>query len=396
MVDVAAFSGPARRADVAPFHVMEVLSAAQARQRTHGDVISLAAGQPTAGAPRPVREAAELALREQNLGYTVQLGIPELREAIAGHYDRRYGLEVSPDDVIVTTGSSGGFMLSFLAAFDAGDRVAMARPGYPAYRNLLSALGCEVVEFATDERTRFQPTVELLDELGPINGLVVASPTNPAGTALPPGELAAIAGWCSSHGVQLVSDEIYHGISYGTELGCAWASSAESIVLGSFSKYFAMTGWRLGWMLVPHRLHRAVDVLTGNLNICAPALAQHAAVAAFEPESYAELDGHVAHYSTNRDLLVAGLRDIGLDRIAPIDGAFYAYVDVSAHTTDSLSWCQRLLADTGVAITPGIDFDPVDGGKFVRFSFAGATDEVTEGVRRLGAWLESGGTPAFP
>ncbi|TNC26091.1 pyridoxal phosphate-dependent aminotransferase [Amycolatopsis alkalitolerans] len=385
MVD---FPGPSRRSSVAPFHVMDVLSAAQARQRTHGDVISLAAGQPTAGAPRPVLAAAERALREQNLGYTVQLGIPELREAIAGHYDHRYGLEVSPEDVIVTTGSSGGFMLSFLAAFDAGDRVAMARPGYPAYRNLLSALGCEVVEFQTDESTRFQPTVALLEGLGPISGLVVASPTNPAGTALPPAELAAIDGWCSARGVQLISDEIYHGISYDIELACAWQTGRESIVLGSFSKYFAMTGWRLGWMLVPRRLHRAVDVLTGNLNICAPALAQHAAVAAFEPESYAELDGHVEHYRANRDLLLDGLREIGLDRVAPVDGAFYAYVDVSKHTTESLSWCQRLLADTGVAITPGIDFDPVHGGEYVRFSFAGAGEELTEGVRRLGAWLE--------
>ncbi|WP_431874079.1 pyridoxal phosphate-dependent aminotransferase [Amycolatopsis sacchari] len=396
MAQTPTFPGPSRRADVAPFHVMEVLSAAEARRRTHGDVISLAAGQPTAGAPRPVLEAAERALRERNLGYTVQLGIPELREAIAGHYDRRYGLDVSPEDVIVTTGSSGGFQLSFLAAFDAGDRVAMARPGYPAYRNLLSALGCEVVEFQTDENTRFQPTVEQLDELGPIAGLVVASPTNPAGTVLPPGELAAIAGWCSARGVQLISDEIYHGISYEAELGCAWQSSPEAIVLGSFSKYFAMTGWRLGWMLVPRRLHRAVDVLTGNLNICAPALAQHAAVAAFEPESYAELDGHVAHYRANRDLLLDGLRGIGLDRVAPVDGAFYAYVDVSKHTTESLGWCQRLLADTGLAITPGIDFDPVHGGECVRFSFAGASEDVSEGVRRLGAWLESGGTPVFP
>ncbi|PXY31471.1 pyridoxal phosphate-dependent aminotransferase [Prauserella muralis] len=386
MVDFAPFPGPAQRADVAPFHVMEVLSAAQARQRTHGDVIALCAGQPTAGAPQPVLAAAERALRG-DLGYTVQLGIPELREAIAAHYERGYGLEVGPQDVIVTTGSSGGFLLSFLSAFEAGDRVAMARPGYPAYRNLLAALGCEVVEFATDESTRFQPTTDLLDELGPIQGLIVASPSNPTGTVLPPGELAAIAGWCSSRGVQLVSDEIYHGISYEAELGCAWQTSTEALVLGSFSKYFAMTGWRLGWMLVPQRLHRAVDVLTGNFNICPPALAQQAAVAAFTPESYAELDGHVAHYRANRDLLLKGLAEIGLDRVAPVDGAFYAYVDVSAHTDDSLSWCQRLLADTGVAITPGIDFDPVEGGRFVRFSFAGDSGQLAEGVRRLGDWL---------
>ena len=393
MVDSAVFPGPAARADVAPFHVMEVLAAAQARERGQGDVVVLAAGQPTAGAPGPVREAAHRALREQNLGYTVQLGIPELREAVAGHYVRRYALDVGPEDVVVTTGSSGGFLLSFLSAFEAGDRVAMARPGYPAYRNLLTALGCEVVEFATDEGTRFQPTTALLDELGPIKGLIVASPSNPTGTVLPAGELAAIDGWCSSRGVQLISDEIYHGIVYNGTVSSSWQSGRESLVLGSFSKYFAMTGWRLGWMLVPRRLHRAVEVLSGNFAICPPAIAQYAAVAAFEPESYAELDGHVEHYRSNRDLLVDGLKRIGLDRIAPIDGAFYAYIDVSAYTTDSLSWCQRLLADTGVAIAPGIDFDPVDGGKFARISFAGAAADLEEGIRRIGEWLPSGGTP---
>lgn len=390
MTEHAPFPGPAQRANVPPFHVMDVLSAAQARQRTHGDVVLLAAGQPTAGAPAPVREAAQRALADGDLGYTVQLGIPELREAVAGHYVTRYGLDVSPDEVIMTTGSSGGFLLSFLSAFEPGDRVAMARPGYPAYRNLLSVLGCEVVEFATDERTRFQPTVDLLDELGPINGLVVASPSNPTGTVLPPGELAAIAGWCSSRGVQLVSDEIYHGISYGAEVGCAWQSSRDALVLGSFSKYFAMTGWRLGWLLAPRRLHRAIDVLTGNFTICPPALAQRAAVAAFTPESYAEADAHVEHYRKNRDALLDGLREIGLGKVAPVDGAFYAYVDVSEFTSDSLSWCQRLLADTGVAITPGIDFDPVDGGRFVRLSFAGARADLDEGVRRIGDWLTAG------
>lgn len=383
MVEISPFPPPARRADVAPFHVMEVLSAAEERQRSHGDVVSLAAGQPTAGAPEPVKRAAERALRERNLGYTVQLGIPELREAIAGHYHRRYDLDVSPEDVIVTTGSSGGFLLSFLAAFDAGDRVAMARPGYPAYRNLLAALGCEVVEFPA----RFQPSVDDLDELGPISGLVIASPANPTGTMLSPGELAAIADWCSARGVRVISDEIYHGISYGIEAACTWRHTRESVVLGSFSKYFAMTGWRLGWMLTPRSLHRAVDVLTGNLNICPPVLAQYAAIAAFEPESYAELDGHVNHYRANRDLLLDGLTKIGLDRVAPVDGAFYAYVDVSDHTTDSLNWCRRLLDETGLAITPGIDFDPVDGGKYVRLSFAGAREDVTEAVKRLGAWL---------
>ncbi|MET7990208.1 aminotransferase class I/II-fold pyridoxal phosphate-dependent enzyme [Amycolatopsis sp. NPDC005232] len=387
MVDIGAFGGPALRAGVPPFHVMDVLSAAQARQRSHGDLVSLAAGQPSAAAPEAVRRAAKAALDEHTLGYTEQLGIPELREAVAGHYRRMYDVDVTAQDVVMTTGSSGGFLLSFLSAFDPGARVAMARPGYPAYRNLLKVLGCEVVEFATTVETNFQPTVDLLDELGPLDGLIVASPSNPTGTVLPPGELAAISGWCASHGVQLVSDEIYHGISYEKQLDCAWQYGREALVLGSFSKYFAMTGWRLGWMLVPQRLHRAVDVLTGNFTICPPAIAQHAAVAAFTPESYAEADAHVEHYRRNRDRLFAGLKKIGLDKLAPAEGAFYAYADVSAYTNDSLSWCQRLLADTGVAIAPGVDFDPVDGGKFVRFSFAGATEDVDEGVRRLGEWL---------
>ncbi|ACU98755.1 pyridoxal phosphate-dependent aminotransferase [Saccharomonospora viridis] len=389
MFDSAPFPGPSRRSAVAPFHVMEVLSAAKERQRTHGDVIALCAGQPTAGAPRPVVEAAQRALHEEDLGYTGQLGIPELREAIAGHYERTYGLAVSAEDVIVTTGSSGGFLLSFLAAFDAGARVAMARPGYPAYRNLLSSLGCEVVEFDTDAGTRFQPTTALLEQLGELDGVIVASPSNPTGTVLPPEELEAIARWCEERGVQLISDEIYHGISYGTEVGCAWRFSTEAVVLGSFSKYFAMTGWRLGWMLVPRRLHRAVDVLTGNYNICAPTLAQRAAVAAFTDDSYAELDANVARYRTNRDVLLKGLADIGFGKVAPVDGAFYAYVDVAEHTDDSLTWCRRLLDDTGVAITPGIDFDPVHGGKFVRLSFAGSEAELSEAVERMGAWLRA-------
>ncbi|MFE5568685.1 pyridoxal phosphate-dependent aminotransferase [Amycolatopsis japonica] len=385
--------GPAARSDVPPFHVMDVLSAAQARQRSHGDLVPLLAGQPSAPAPGPVLEAAQRALKDHNLGYTEQLGIPELREAVAEHYNRTYPVDVSPQDVIMTTGSSGGFLLSFLSAFEAGDRVAMARPGYPAYRNLLKVLGCEVVEFATGADTNFQPTVALLDELGPVKGLIVASPSNPTGTVLPPGELAAISGWCASRGVQLISDEIYHGISYGAGLDCAWQYGNEALVLGSFSKYFAMTGWRLGWMLAPQRLHRAIDVLTGNFTICPPAVSQHAAVAAFTPEAYAEANGHVERYRANRDVLFAGLKGIGIDKLAPAEGAFYAYADVSAYTTDSLSWCQRLLAETGVAIAPGIDFDPVDGGRFVRFSFAGSREDIDEGVRRLGQWLTAQGEP---
>ncbi|HEU5474045.1 MAG TPA: aminotransferase class I/II-fold pyridoxal phosphate-dependent enzyme [Actinophytocola sp.] len=388
MLEYAHLLKVAERAAVPPFHVMDVLSAANARQRAHGDLVSLAAGQPSTGAPAPVRERAAAALAGDALGYTEGLGIPELRAALAAHYERTYALEVDPHDVVLTTGSSGGFLLAFLAAFDVGDRVALARPGYPAYRNILSALGVEVVELPCDASARFQPTVAMLDELpAPIDGLIVASPANPTGTVLESGELAAIAGWCAERGVQLISDEIYHGISYGTATSSAWQFSREAVVVNSFSKYFAMTGWRLGWLLVPQRLHRAVDCLTGNFTICPPALAQHAALAAFEPESYRELDDNVRRYRENRDRLLSGLVDLGIDRLAPADGAFYAYADVSHLTHDSMSFCQRLLADTGLAIVPGIDFDPVHGNRFLRFSFAGSTGDVTEALRRLGGWL---------
>ncbi|WP_448466316.1 pyridoxal phosphate-dependent aminotransferase [Mycolicibacterium sp. XJ870] len=378
------------RAGIPPFYVMDVWLAAAERQRTHGDLVNLSAGQPSAGAPAPVREAAVAALNRNQLGYTVALGIPELRAAIAGSYRVRYGLDVDVDDVVLTTGSSGGFLLTFLACFDAGDRVAIASPGYPCYRNILTALGCEVVEIPCGPQTRFQPTVAMLDELDPpVQGVIVASPANPTGTVIPPEELSAIASWCDASGVRLISDEVYHGLVYegAPATSSAWETSRNAVVVNSFSKYFAMTGWRLGWLLVPEELRRAVDCLTGNFTICPPALAQHAAVAAFTPESLAEAEGLLAHYADNRRLLLDGLRRIGIDRLAPTDGAFYVYADVSEFTQDSLSFCSKLLADTGVAIAPGIDFDTVRGGSFVRLSFAGPTSDIEEALRRIGPWL---------
>jgi len=387
----------AQRANVPPFHVMDLLALSAERQRTHGDLVNLLAGQPSSGAPQPVTaEAVRLLGSGDPLGYTPAIGIVELRAAIADHHRHRYGIDVTADDVVVTTGSSGGFLLAFLAAFDAGDRVAIARPGYPCYRNVLTALGCEVVEIPTGPETRFQPTVEQLAEVhaaGPIAGLVVASPANPTGTMLLPDELAAIARWCDETGVQLVSDEIYHGIEYGglettssTTDGLArsaWETSREAIVFGSFSKYFSMTGWRLGWMLAPARLLRAVDVLTGNFSICPPVLAQRAALAAFDAASYAELDGHVRRYAENRQLLLAGLQRLGIDRLAPADGAFYAYADVGHLTDDSMAYARDLLARTGVAVASGIDFDTVDGSRFLRFSFAGTAADIETALDRL-------------
>ena len=380
----------ARRAGIPPFYVMDVWLAAAERQRTHGDLVNLSAGQPSAGAPGPVVAAATRALATNKLGYTVALGIPELREAIADSYSSRYGLAVGCDDVVLTTGSSGGFLLAFLACFDVGDRVAIASPGYPCYRNILAALGCEVVEIECGPQTRFQPTVQMLAELDPpVRGVVVASPANPTGTVIPPAELAAIARWCDANEVRLISDEIYHGLVYpgAPQTSCAWKTSRNAIVVNSFSKYFAMTGWRLGWLLVPTELRRAVDCLTGNFSICPPVLPQHAAIAAFTPDAIAEAEGHLLQYSANRETLLSGLHQVGLTRLAPADGAFYVYADVSDFTDDSLAFSERLLAETGVAIAPGVDFDTANGGSFVRLSFAGPTADIDAALGRLGPWL---------
>ncbi|MBE9374743.1 pyridoxal phosphate-dependent aminotransferase [Saccharopolyspora sp. HNM0983] len=367
---------------------MEVLSAAAARQRERGDVLSLAAGQPSTPAPDAVRAAAVRALESDPLGYTEQLGLVELREAIAGHYRSRWALPVDPDEVVVTTGASGAFLLAFLSAFEAGDRVALARPGYPAYRNILTALGCEVVELPCDAGTRFQPTARMLEELDrPVDGLVVASPANPTGTVLDPAELAELAHWCERRGVRLISDEIYHGLSYGTDPRSAREFSPAAVVVNSFSKFWSMTGWRLGWMLVPPELRRAVDALTGNFTLCPPALSQRAAVAAFTPEAYAEVDGHVQRYRRNRELLVGGLTELGIGGLAPADGAFYTWADIGHLDTDSARFCRRLLQDTGVAVVPGGDFDPATGHRFVRLSFAGASADIEQALQRMADWL---------
>ncbi|QDF69318.1 pyridoxal phosphate-dependent aminotransferase [Mycobacteroides chelonae] len=382
--------GLSRRSDVPPFYVMDVLTAAAARQRTHGDMISLAAGQPSTGAPAVVLDAVREALGTQVLGYTETLGLLELREAIAGYHRERSGIEVEAQDVVVTTGSSGGFTLLFLAAFDVGDAVVMTRPGYPAYRNCLAALGCRVVEIDCGLQTRYQPTVAMLEaflqeEGRPPAGLIVASPANPTGTIIDARELEALALWCEANGTLLISDEIYHGLSYGDQMtSSAWEFSRESVVMGSVSKYFSMTGWRLGWMLVPRRFLRAVDRLSSNFTICPPAVSQYGALAAFSPEARVELDGHVRRYAANRTLLISGLADAGITKIAPPDGAFYAYADIEHLTGNAEQWCADLLARTGVAVAPGLDFDTVRGHHTIRLSFAGSTDAIEEALVRLG------------
>ncbi|WP_435747637.1 aminotransferase class I/II-fold pyridoxal phosphate-dependent enzyme [Nocardioides sp. SYSU DS0663] len=387
----------ASRANVPPFHVMDLLAASAERQRTHGDVLNLLAGQPSTGAPAPVTAAAVRLLQSgEALGYTPATGIRELREAITGHHQRAHGIDVDPDEVVVTTGSSGGFLLAFLAAFEAGDRVAMARPGYPCYRNVLAALGCDVVEIPAGAESRFQPTVEQVAAVhreAPLRGLVVASPANPTGTMLLPAELAALASWCEEEGVRLISDEIYHGIEYAPLDGApplarsAWETSREAVVFSSFSKYFSMTGWRIGWMLVPAGLRRAVEVLAGNFTICPPVVAQRACLAAFDEASYAELDAHVARYAHNRRLLLDGLGSLGITRLAPADGAFYVYADVGHLTDDSMAFAHQLLARTGVAVAPGVDFDTEAGQRFIRLSFAGSGEEVERALDRLSTVL---------
>jgi aspartate/methionine/tyrosine aminotransferase len=331
-----------------------------------------------------------------NLGYTEALGIPELRAEIVAHYLRWYGVEIAPRNVAVTTGSSGGFLLAFLGAFDAGDRVALARPGYPAYRNILAALGCQVVELPCGPDTRYQPTVEQLEALDePISGLVVAGPANPTGTLIDPVALSGLVAWCAEHGVRLISDEIYHGITYpddAADLGPGGAPTAASaldrgvVVVNSFSKYWAMTGWRLGWLILPDDLVAGVDALAGNLALCPPALAQHAAVAAFTDEGYAAAEANVAQYALSRRLVLDRLPDLGWARAAPADGAFYVYADISPTGLDSVTWCARLLDEAGVALTPGTDFDGVDGHDWVRLSFAASPEVVAEAIDRVVAW----------
>ncbi|RJO78721.1 pyridoxal phosphate-dependent aminotransferase [Nocardia panacis] len=388
-------SKESRRSTIPQFYVMDVWKAAAERARTHGDVLVLAAGQPSTPAPAPVLRATKQAIESELLGYTETFGILPLREAIAAHHRETYGYPVDPDDVVVTTGSSGAFSLIFLAAFDPGDTVVVARPGYPAYRNTLTALGCEVRELDCGAETRFQPTVAMLEALPePPAGLVLASPANPTGTMIAPAELAALARWCEAHGTLLISDEIYHGITYqdapadgGTS--SAWETSRRAVVIGSVSKYFSMTGWRLGWMLAPAHLRPALQRLASNLTVCPPAISQYAALHAFGPEAKSELDGHVRRYAVNRRLLLDGLPELGITDLAPADGAFYAYADIGHLTDDSRKWCAQVLEHTGVALAPGLDFDTVNGHRTVRFSFAGSTADITAALARLADYLKS-------
>ncbi len=377
----------ARRADIPPFYVMEVMKAAGERERTVGDVLHLEVGQPSTPAPAEVRAAATAALQSDRLGYTDAVGIPELRERIAAHYGTRYGVGIPADRIVVTMGASGSFVLAYLAAFDVGDRVAVTEPGYPCYRNTLEAFGVEVVPIPVGPETRFVPTGELLSSAGKLHGLMIASPANPTGTALNEAELGEIAGWCRTNDVRLIADEIYHGIEYGDPVPTALSFEPNVVVLQSFSKYYSMTGWRLGWMVLPEELVRPVERLAQNLFISPPTLSQLAALAAFD--AAAELDGNVARYAANRQVLIDGLGAVGLDHFASPDGAFYFYVDVSHLTDDSQELCRVWLDELGVACTPGIDFDPTNGHRYIRLSYSESTDDIEEATSRIAGWVRS-------
>jgi aspartate/methionine/tyrosine aminotransferase len=375
----------ARRGQVPPFIAMDVLRQANERAAAGDDILHLEVGQPSTPAPAGVLAAARAALTSETLGYTDALGIPTLRQAIAEHYRRSYGVVLDPARVVVTTGSSGGFLLAFLAAFDAGDRVAISAPAYPAYRNILSAIDLVPTVLPAGPGERFQMTLDLLRAARePVAGVIVASPANPTGTMLAPDELAAIARSCEQAGIRFISDEIYHGITFGQTAATALAASEQAIVVNSFSKYYSMTGWRLGWMVVPPDLLRAIECLAQNLYISPPALSQHAAIAAFACRD--ELDANVARYAANRALLLEELPKAGFERFAPADGAFYLYADVSHLTDDSSEFCRQMLREIGVACTPGVDFDAERGHGALRISFAGATETMLEATRRLRAW----------
>jgi len=378
-----------RRSDVPPFIVMDVMAAAAQCEARGAHIIHMEVGQPAAPAPQTAIRAAQAALAQGRLGYTECLGIPSLRTRIARHYGEMYDLGLDPGRVVITTGSSGAFVLAFLALFEPGDRVALANPGYPPYRHILSALGCEPVLVETSAKTRWALSAKALiaaHQRAPLKGVVIASPANPTGTMMDADALSRLISIAEAEGIRVISDEIYHGLDYAFAAETAVNVSDRVVVINSFSKYFCMTGWRVGWMVVPENLVRTIDRLQGNLAISVPTLAQIAAEAAFDGRDEMQAVKH--GYEENRRILTDGLPKAGLEKFLPVDGAFYLYADISRFSDDSLDFAKRMLNEAGVAATPGIDFDPVDGKHFLRFCYAGSADEMREAVARIGNWLK--------
>jgi aspartate/methionine/tyrosine aminotransferase len=379
---------PSKRSDVPPFIVMDVMAAAAQREAQGAHIIHMEVGQPAAPAPATAIKAAQDALTRGRIGYTETLGIPSLRARIARHYQDAYNLALDPARVVVTTGSSGGFILAFLSMFEPGDRVALANPGYPPYRHILSALGCEPVLIETSTETRWALSAKALiaaHQRAPLKGVVIASPANPTGTMMDADALTRLIAVAEAEGIRVISDEIYHGLDYAFAAETAANTSERVVVINSFSKYFCMTGWRVGWMVVPDALVRPIERLQGNLAISVPTLAQIAAEAAFDGREEMEAVKH--GYEENRRILTEGLPKAGLDKFLPVDGAFYLYADISRFSDDSLDFAKRMLNEADVAATPGIDFDPVNGRRFLRFCYAGSAAEMREAAERIGNWL---------
>ncbi len=375
----------ALRRPVSDFMALDVLRDANARAASGHDIARLEIGQPAAATPRVVREAAAEAIASARLGYTDALGIPELRERIAQHYEERYGVAVSPKRVIVTNGSSGGFLLSFLALFDAGARVCMGVPSYPAYANILRALEIEPVGVPLDASTRWSLTASHLADVGHLSGVLAASPANPTGVMTDGDTLGALARACRRKGLRLISDEIYHGLEYVGRAQSALEHTDDAIVVNSFSKYYCMTGWRIGWLVVPDDLVRPMERLAQSLYISVPTISQLAAVAAFDATE--ELEVNKAIYARNRALLLAELPSLGFSDVLPADGAFYLWAGVHRFTNDSGAFAARLLNEANVALTPGADFDPDRGNGYVRLSFAGSEEDIAKSLDRMAAFL---------
>ncbi|MCJ2075943.1 aminotransferase class I/II-fold pyridoxal phosphate-dependent enzyme [Methylobacterium sp. E-016] len=377
-----------RAAAVAPFLAMDVMAAAAGKARAGEDVVRMEVGQPSAPAPRAVIAAAQRALEGGRVPYTEALGMPELRARIARDYRERYGVAVAPERVVVTTGSSAGFILAFLSLFDAGARVGVPQPGYPAYHNILAALDLVPVPMRLRAADRYAPTAALLREIHAahaLSGVLVMSPANPSGTVIGEAALAELCAAARALGLPFVSDEIYHGLGYGVPTTTALRFDPDAIVINSFSKYHCMTGWRVGWMVVPDALVRPIERLAQHLYISAPTLSQVGALAAFDATE--ELDAVRDGYARNRAILLDAFPGLGLGRTHPVDGAFYLYADVARLTNDASAFCRRMLDEAGVAATPGLDFDREAGHHHVRFSFAGSEAECREAVRRLRIWL---------
>ncbi len=376
-----------KRSDIPVFRALDILGVVNERTARGEDIIHLEAGQPSDGAPK---EALDYACRVINadprLGYTEALGMPLLRDRIAVWYRDTYGIDMDISRLAVTMGGSGGFLLAFLSLFEIGDKVAVPTPGYPPYRSYLKSLGIKTVEIETSAKTNYQPTVAHLEALEEkIDGLVINSPANPTGTLIPPAELKKIAAWCKEHKVRLISDELYHGVTYGEKAETVLRYTDEAVILNSFSKYFAMTGWRLGWLVMPPEVTKRVKCLAESLLIAPPTLAQHVAYKTFDHTDV--LDGYVARYRKNLEILKKRLPAIGLDRLSDTKGAFYLYADIRHLTNDSEAFCRRMLDEAKVACTPGVDFDEKRGHGTIRISFAGSTESVEEACKRLSAWL---------